>query len=158
MKICAAARPNCIAVSLVIGSRFAVPLTPSVPKSLRMLFSHSSGYSPRDRDGDLGDVFHRPDIVHTKNVRAMLGREGNSPCGPPPPRLYRLIRQLSDESFSRWTNQQGVPQLREDTEIREEIQIMVERFAESDARIHHEPVFRHPVFDCEACPFGQKLG
>src|SRR6478752_2916229 len=147
MKICAAARPNCIAVSLVIGSRFAVPLTPSVPKSLRMLFSHSSGYSPRDRDGDLGDVFHRPDIMHTKNVRAMLGRQGDDAGGPPPPRLHGLIRQLSDEPFSLWTNQQGIPQFREDTEIREEIQIMVERFAESDARIHHDPVLRHPMVD-----------
>ena len=34
---------------------------------------------------------------------------------------------------------------------------MVERFAKSDARIHHDPVLRHPVVDCETCPFGQKL-
>src|SRR4030095_15412147 len=105
MKICAAARPNCIAVSLVIGSRFAVPRTPSVPKSLRMLFSHSSGYSPRNRDRDLGDVFHRPDIVHTKNVRALLDRQGDDACGPPPARLDGLICQLSDESFFLGTNE-----------------------------------------------------
>src|SRR5580693_6612940 len=32
LKTCAAARPSCSAVSAVIGSTFAVPRTPSVPK------------------------------------------------------------------------------------------------------------------------------
>ena len=88
------------------------------------MFSHSSGYSPRNRDRNLGDVFHGPDIVHTKDVRALLDRQGDDPCGPPSTRLHGLIRQLSDESFSRWTNQQRVPQFREDTKIREEIKTL----------------------------------
>src|SRR5512143_2596061 len=36
LKMYAAARPSFIAISVVMGCTFAVPRTPSVPKSLRM--------------------------------------------------------------------------------------------------------------------------
>ena len=71
-----------------------------------MLLPYGRGHPARDGGGNAGHVLHRPNIVDPQNVRALLDRQGDDGRRSPSPRLDRLLRELSNETFSGWAYEQ----------------------------------------------------
>src|SRR6185295_963576 len=114
---CAAARPSCIAISLVIGSRLATPLTPSVPNNLRMLCFHGYGLLAANRCCHLHHILHSLHVVHAKDpcptIHCHRHRSGRGPLTF----LNRTIHELPKERLLRYTNQQGAFKLLERAQL-----------------------------------------
>src|SRR4026207_146967 len=94
---CAAARPNCMAISLVIGSRLATPRTPSVPNNLRMVCFHEFSRPLTDRCCHFHHILHGPHIVNTNDSSPTIPCHRHCGGRRPLSLLHRTVYELAQE-------------------------------------------------------------
>src|SRR6185295_5417416 len=115
---CAAARPSCIAISLVIGSRLATPRTPSVPNNLRMVCLHRFDRLLANRGCHPHDILHTLHVMDTKDSSATVDCHRHRRRCRPLALLHWTVDKLPKEPLVRDSDQQGTFKLQEMTQLR----------------------------------------
>ena len=95
--------------------------------------------------------------MHTENMCALLDSQRNRACCSPGAILNRLLDKLTDEAFSRGTNQQGESQPCECPQLRKEVQVVDQSLPKPDSRIQHDLVFCDPSLQGKSDSLNQKI-
>src|SRR5690348_10680346 len=101
----------------------------------------SGGLAGLDRAHDADDFRHRPDVMDTDDRRAVCDAPGDGGGGGEEAVAgVGFAGDFGEEALAAGAEDEGVPQLGELAEASEELEVVVDAFAEADAGVEEDPV------------------